>query len=214
MADAVVLATPAAPTGRLLTGLAAAAERFGQIPYASVAVATLVVRGLDATASGVLVPPGELPTIKALTHSCVKWDWVGRQAEQAWGSGTDVVRVSIGRIGEEALLQLDDDRLVARTWTEAAGLPGWRGATLVASAVTRWGGALPQYRVGHRDLVAALRAEVGGVRGLALAGAALDGVGVAACLGAARAAVTKIMTDLSSTRDGMEDAERRQESRT
>lgn len=202
-AEAVLVTAPAPPTGRLLAPLAPGAVNFGQIPYASVAVITLVVRGLALTSSGLLVPPGELPTVKALTHSSLKWDWVAEHAEQAWGPSTAVVRASVGRIGEAALLQLGDTALVTRTWVEVAALPGWAGAELVTSAVTRWGGALPQYRVGHRDLVAGFRAQLADLPGLAVAGAALDGVGVAACLGSAERAVTKIMTDLGAERAEM-----------
>ncbi len=67
---------------------------------------------------------------------------------------------------------------------------------LLQARLTRWGGALPQYRVGHRELVASLRADLGEVPGLALAGAALDGVGIAACVGSAGTAATKIIGDL------------------
>ncbi len=202
-ADAVLLAAPARPVGRLLGSVASVGADFAAIAYASVAVITLVVRDLDTEASGVLVPPGELPTVKALTHSSVKWAWVGEQAQQTWGPGAAVVRASVGRIGEEALLQLGDEALTQRTWAEAAGLPGWRGAALVDSRVTRWGGALPQYRVGHRDLIAELRRQVDPVRGLAVAGAALDGVGVAACLGSAHGAVGKIIADLGLVPGGL-----------
>lgn len=194
--DAVVLTLPAAPAGRLLIGLIYSAEAYESIPYASVAVVTLVVRGLRTESSGLLVPPGELPTIKALTHSSVKWDWVRQQAERTWGSDVAVVRASVGRIGEAALLQVDDPTLVRRTFVEAKSLPGWENVGLVDARVTRWGGALPQYAVGHRELVASLRAELAELPGLAVAGAALDGVGVAACLGSADVAATKIIVDL------------------
>ena len=33
------------------------------------------------------MPPGELPTIKALTYSSSKWAWVAHQAAPAWGPG-------------------------------------------------------------------------------------------------------------------------------
>ena len=207
LADAVLLAVPAGPAGRLTTALLPSAAAYAAIPYASVAVVTLVLRGLVTDRSGVLVPPGELPTIKALTHSSVKWDWVRAAAERTWGPGVAVVRASVGRIGEQALLQLDDDALVARTRAEARTLPGWSSVTLQAARLARWGGALPQYRVGHRPLVAALRADGARVPGLALAGAALDGVGIAACLGSAAVAATKIISDLGGvtrTADGQE----------
>lgn len=195
-ADAVVLATPAGATGRLLADVGPVAAEFAAIPYASTALVTLAVAGTELNGSGLLVPPGELPTIKALTYSSNKWDWVARAAEERWGSSTAVVRVSVGRIGEAPLLQLGDEALRARTLEEAKTLPDWAGARLVAGHVTRWGGALPQYLVGHRDLVARLRDVVTGQPGLALCGAALDGVGVAACLASATTAVAKIVADL------------------
>ena len=46
--------------------------------------------------------------------------------------------------------------------------------------VQRWGGGLPQYAVGHVDRVARIRAAVAAVPGLAVCGAAYDGVGIPA----------------------------------
>ena len=196
--DGVLLAVPAGPAGRLLAGLVGTAPELAGIPYASVAVVTLVVRGLRERGSGILVPPAELPTIKALTYSGTKWSWVAEAATATWGDDVEVVRASLGRAGDAAVLQLDDPALLARTFTEARTTPGWSRAELLTGAVTRWGGALPQYRVGHRDLVARLRSDLAAVPGLAVAGAALDGVGIAACLGSAYAAVAKITADLGN----------------
>ena len=69
MADGVLLAVPASPAARLLGVVTANAADLARVAYASVAVVTLVVRGLAERGSGLLVPPGELPTIKALTYS-------------------------------------------------------------------------------------------------------------------------------------------------
>ena len=60
------------------------------------------------------------------------------------------------------------------------------------SHVQRWGGALPQYAVGHLDRVARIRAAVAQRRGLAVCGAAYDGVGIPAVIGSARRAVTQV----------------------
>ena len=62
--------------------------------------------------------------------------------------------------------------------------------------MTRWGGGLPQYNVGHVDRVARIRAAVEGQPGLAVAGAAYDGVGIPACVATARAAVTRVLAGL------------------
>lgn len=198
-APAIVLATPAAPTARLLGGLEiAAASRLAAIPYASMAVVALAVREVDPVGSGLLVPPGQLPTIKAVTHSSNKWAWVAEAAERELGAGVHVIRASVGRLGEEHLLQIGDADLIDRTVAELRTLPGWERLAVMSSTVQRWGGGLPQYEVGHRGLVAGLRAELDDHPGLAVCGAAYDGVGIAACLGSADAAVSKITADLGA----------------
>ena len=122
--DGVVLATPAAPTARLLAELApvAAAELAG-IDSASMAVVTLAFRrddvpDLAATdASGFLVPPVDRRRIKASTFSFAKWGWVG---DAGAAEGVLHLRTSVGRIGEEADLQATDAELVARSLGELA----------------------------------------------------------------------------------------------
>ena len=188
-ADAVVLAIPAAPAARLLTGLApVAAAELSAIEYASMAVMTLAFRATEApelvgaTASGFLVPPIDGRSIKAATFSFSKWDWV-RAAGRARLAGDDVLvlRTSLGRHGEEAALQRTDDELVAASLGDLAAATGLSAAPVDAH-VQRWGGGLPQYAVGHLERVARIRAAVALVPGLAVCGAAYDGVGIAACI--------------------------------
>ncbi|SER35250.1 protoporphyrinogen oxidase [Microlunatus flavus] len=203
-ADVVVLAAPAPATSRLLAGVlpgTAALAALEDVPYASVAVVTMVVRGLAPADSGLLVPPGQLPTVKALTYSATKWGWVGDQVRAAYGDDVTALRVSVGRAGEAEVLQVDDETLVRRSLAEVSGLPGWEDAQLVDAAVSRWGGGLPQFRVGHVDLVDELRRELQGVPGVALAGAYLDGVGLPACLASADAAAEKVLSDLGGRID-------------
>jgi len=59
----------------------------------------------------------------------------------------------------------------------------------VDTHVQRWGGGLPQYAVGHLDRVARIRAAVATVPGLAVCGAAYDGVGIPAVIASAHRAV-------------------------
>jgi oxygen-dependent protoporphyrinogen oxidase len=62
----------------------------------------------------------------------------------------------------------------------------------VDTHVQRWGGALPQYAVGHLERVARIRSAVAAVPGLAVCGAAYDGVGVPAVIGSARRAAAEV----------------------
>ncbi len=91
------------------------------------------------------------------------------------------IRASVGRRGEEHLLQRDDKELIELAVAELARLIGLIGQP-VDARVTRWGGGLPQYDVGHTDRVRRIREDVGAVPGLAVCGAAYEGVGVAACI--------------------------------
>ncbi len=194
IADAVVLATPAAPTARLLGDVApiAAAELAG-IGYASMAVVTFAfdassVPELAATeSSGFLVPPLERRRVKAATFSFAKWAWV-REA----GDGLLLLRTSLGRYGEETALQASDEELVAWSLADLRDAVGVRAAP-IDTHVQRWGGGLPQYAVGHLDRVERIRAAVAGVPGLALCGAAYDGVGIPVVIASAHLAAARIV---------------------
>ena len=188
-ADAVVLATPAAPTARLLGSVApvAAAELAG-IESASMAVVTFALTASAApelaatSSSGFLVPPVERRRIKAATFSFAKWGWV-----RSAGDGLLLLRTSLGRYGEEAALQATDEELVAWSLADLRDAVGISVAP-VDTHVQRWGGGLPQYAVGHLDRVARIRAAVDAVPGLEVCGAAYDGVGIPAVIASAHRA--------------------------
>ncbi|MDX6417008.1 MAG: protoporphyrinogen/coproporphyrinogen oxidase [Trebonia sp.] len=201
-ADAVILATPAAPAARLLTDSAGgAAARLAEIPYASMAIVTLAFRADDFPVrgrSGYLVPAVDGRAVKAATFSTLKWPHLAAQAP------VHIVRCSVGRSGDVAVLQRDDEDLAdlaAAELAEALGIT----ATPVAQRVSRWGGGLPQYNVGHLDRVARVRAAVAAQPGLAVAGAAYDGVGIPACVATARSAASQVTAYLATARNARRD---------
>jgi protoporphyrinogen/coproporphyrinogen III oxidase len=196
-ADAVIVAVPATPAARMLAELApAASTELATIEYASMAIVTLAVRKKDwpegAIGSGFLVPSVEGRTIKASTYSHAKWEW---SAEA--GGELAVLRASVGRLGEEHVLQRSDEELVALAASDlkqAVGLD----APVVGSLVTRWGGGLPQYAVGHLDRIDRVEAAVAEVPGLAVCGAAYRGVGIAACVVSGGQAATRVQAHLAA----------------
>jgi oxygen-dependent protoporphyrinogen oxidase len=197
-ADGVVLAVPAPAARRLLAEVAPVASAgFARIELASVATVALALPpGTELPASsGVLVAVGERHaggtpfTTKAFTFSSRKW------AHLEGGGQPGVVRGSVGRYGEVEDLQRDDDELVAAVRADFAELTGITAAP-VDALVTRWGGGLPQYRVGHLDVVASIEDAVAGLPGVAVAGAALHGVGIQACVAVADAAANRVAAHL------------------
>jgi protoporphyrinogen/coproporphyrinogen III oxidase len=147
--------------------------------------------------SGYLVPAVDGRAVKAVTFSSVKWPHLAEAAPGA--EPLEIVRCSVGRIGEEALLQRADEELAALAAAELAAATGVAGAP-VAHRITRWGGALPQYTVGHLDRVARIRTAVAAQPGLAVCGAAYEGVGIPACVATARAAADQVTEFLRGAR--------------
>ncbi len=186
--DAVVVATPAPAAARLLSDVAPrAAFALAGVEYASVALVTFCLGGeLGAAGSGFLAPPVDGTVIKGATFSSSKWQW-SRDA----AADHTIVRTSIGRAGETLLLQHDDETLVRLALADLTAALGGVGP-VVDAQVQRWGGGLPQYDVGHLDLVDTIEADIASVDGLEVCGAAYRGVGIPAVIGTARVAAARL----------------------
>ncbi len=185
--DAVILAVPAKPAARLLIDVApAAAAAIGGLEYASVALVGIALPpGTPLPElSGFLVPPGEGTLVKAATFFTRKWPHLGGPEAPV------IVRASLGRAGEEERLHLSDQALLEIAHKELGELAGGELPPAVASWIQRWGGGLPQYAPGHTDRVRAAREAL--PPGLAVAGAALDGVGIPVCVASGEAAADDV----------------------
>lgn len=198
--DALVLAVPAYAATGLLSHIApSVAADLGLIKYAGMAVVALAYRRTDVvrplTGTGFLVPPSEQRAVKGVTYSTRKWGWASTMARSGHADGLVVVRASLGRLGEEAVLERDDRDLVALAHRDLSDAVGVLGAP-IASRVTRWPYGLPQYAVGHTERIERVRSRVADIAGLELAGAHFDGVGVAAVISSGRAAAASVLQHL------------------
>ncbi|MTE21488.1 protoporphyrinogen oxidase [Streptomyces sp. TRM43335] len=191
-ADAVVLAAPAPAAARLLAAESpAASAELAEVEYASMALVTMAFRRADLTrvpeGRGFLVPSVDGRAIKASTFSTNKWTWSAEQDPDLF-----VLRTSLGRYGEAGVLERDDADLVEASLADLRTAIGL-GAHPVETVVTRWRDGLPQYPVGHLERVARVRRRLADLPGLAVCGAAYDGVGIPACVASARAAADEVL---------------------
>lgn len=173
--DAVVIALPAYRAAALVSGFAAtAAESLNRIEYASTAI---VVSGhkladikdpLDAF--GLVVPAIEKRRILAVSFTSRKFP--NRAPE-----GCVELRTFVGGAMQPELMQLSDDELIAQVRQELESILGvtWKPDFAI---VARWMRSMPQYHVGHLDLITSIERELSGVPNLALAGHAYHGVGI------------------------------------
>ena len=188
--DGVVVAVPGPGAGRLLAGVTPeAAFELADLTYASMAIVTFIVDAdVELTGSGFLVPPVDGTAIKGSTFSSQKWSWLA-------ASGRTALRASVGRAGDTALLHQDDATVAAAALADLRRAVGhlpepaqWH--------VQRWGGALPQYEVGHLDRIDVVDRAIAAEPGLEVCGAAYRGVGVPAVIASAQGAVRRLLADL------------------
>ncbi len=192
-ADGVALAGPAPRMAGLVRGVDPELARLlGGIAYASSATVALgyprtaVRHPLDAF--GFVVPRREGRAVLACTFSSVKYP--GRAPD-----GFVLLRAFLGGALGAEVLEEDDPALARRAADELAALLGIDGEP-VLTRVARHPAAMPQYAVGHLDRVAALDARLGALPGLAVAGAAYHGVGIADCVRSGEASAERLLQAL------------------
>lgn len=199
VADGVVVATPGTAAAGLLHGVSeAAAAVLVTVEHASVALVTVVVDRDSVTvpldASGVLVPRGAGTAITAVSWGSVKW--------AHWDDGRHVVlRASVGHDGDDRGRDLEDDTLVGLVLDDLRTVMGLTAAPL-AVRVSRWVDGFAQYRPGHADLVASVRAALlADEPRVQVAGATYDGVGVPASIGTGRRAAAALGAAVAASSD-------------
>jgi oxygen-dependent protoporphyrinogen oxidase len=190
--DAVVCASPAAATARLLAAAAPEAARgLAAVEYADVIMVRLAVPGPAwperlAGLSGYLVPKGEQRTVTAASFASQKW------AHWRPADGSQIVRISMGRDGLP-VDHLDDAEALQRAVDEFGTHIG-ADVQPTATSLTRWTAAFPQYRPHHFERVATI--ERGLPAGIALAGASYRGIGIPACVADGQRAATAVLDHL------------------
>jgi oxygen-dependent protoporphyrinogen oxidase len=178
-ASAVIVATPAHSAAALLAGLdpALSAELAG-IPHASTAIVTFAYRreeiphALDG--HGYVIPRIEGGPVLACTWSSRKW---AARAPDGW----ELIRVFIGRSGQDEVLGADDNTLVALAQQELAARIGVTGSPTF-SRVHRWSRGMPQYVLGHPERIARIETALAAHPGIYLAGNGYYGVGLPDCI--------------------------------
>ncbi|WP_420639837.1 protoporphyrinogen oxidase [Candidatus Poriferisocius sp.] len=185
-ADRVIVTAPAAEAAAMVARVSpTAAGLLGGIEYASVVLVSLAYAADDVhhpvAGSGYLVPAVEGRTITACSWASSKWAHVG-------SDGTVVLRVSVGRHGDNRAMTLSDDGLVDAV-RDDLGVTMGLSAEPHAVRISRWERSLPQFRPGHLELVADIESAVArDAPWLTVTGAWARGLGVAACIHQGRTA--------------------------
>ncbi|HEY6395211.1 MAG TPA: protoporphyrinogen oxidase [Candidatus Binataceae bacterium] len=194
-AEAIICAAPAYSAKDLLRQLDSTLSHLLEgISYASAATVSMAFHETDFPSPphgfGFVVPIIENRQIIAGSFSSLKFE--GRAPR-----GMILARAFLGGVVQSAMMNLSDTEMIAAARQEFGSLLGVRAAPEIVE-VQRWPDAMPQYNVGHLERVLQIEQKVGGIRNLALAGAAYRGVGIPDCVRSGEQAAQRIFTQLIS----------------
>jgi oxygen-dependent protoporphyrinogen oxidase len=188
-ADHVILAAPAASAAAMLADdVPSLSLALRALPSAGLVVVAFAWRasdlGLPLHGYGYLVPRREgLLTLGMVWESSL---FPGR-APEGWA----MVRMMLGGARTPAVTELSDGEVVRLAEGEAGRLLKCRRPPTRAW-LFRWPAAVPQYVMGHRERVAAIRRAAGALGGLELCGSWYDGISFNSAVASGAAAAARI----------------------
>ncbi|MCH8030021.1 MAG: protoporphyrinogen oxidase [Candidatus Dadabacteria bacterium] len=194
-ADGLIIAAPSFVASRLLEGLdSELSNDLGGIEYASSAVVNFgfnksdIKQPLDGF--GIVVPAVEKRAIIACSFSSVKFE--GRAPE-----GKHLIRCFLGGALNPGVCDMDERDLSESAFNELRYILGGSFDPLF-SYVSRYPSSMPQYMVGHLDLISEINGRVSEHSGLELAGNYFDGVGTPDCIRTGETAAENLLDYLFS----------------
>ena len=178
--DAVVIATVANQTARILDGIDYSIARLlREIPLTSSANLSMAFKshqlGRIPAGFGLMIPAIEKRNISALTLSSTKWN--NRVPDPKYS----LLRVFVGGYRNQELVLLDDKDLLKLVRDELSDL-FCISALPTMTRIHRWFEERPQYTLGHIDRVKNIESRLSEHNGLFLAGCSYHGIGVGDCV--------------------------------
>ncbi len=177
--DSVVFATPSYTAASLLQDVSETAARLlNKIPYAPMAVCCFgyskdrVKHDLDGF--GFLVPHVEKRDILGSI-------WTSSIFPDQAPEGSHLLRTMLGGYGDDSISVMGNDELVHIATHELMDIVGVPDEPEFVR-VFKWKHAIPQYLLGHSDLISRIESELSHHSGLYLVGNAYTGVGLNDCV--------------------------------
>lgn len=187
----VIIAAPAYTSGDLIASFAPElAAELNAIEYVSTATVTLAYpesdlpRPLDGY--GYVIPRREGRKALACT-------WTSTKFPHRAPPGYALLRVFVGRAGQEDEIPWDDDGLLAIAQEELHLTLGINTPPLL-TRIFRWENAMSQYNIGHPARLERIQTLLEEHPGLALAGNGYQGIGIPDCIHSGEMAADRVLS--------------------
>jgi len=189
LVDHVLFTISSNATAGLLPGMTSTSELLRKIPFASSVIMTAAFPVSSMTkelcGTGFLTPFDKGQTLTGCTWSSRKWPY--RAPEDAL-----LVRFFFGGAGRSAITQ---EEMVAKANGVAQGILGLSAKPTITK-FTEWKNGLPQYELGHTELVEHIESDLHGSP-FSVTGASYRGVGIPDCIRQGRETARKLAGALS-----------------
>lgn len=188
--DGVIITCPSNIAARMIrTASGELSQMLETIEFASSAI---VIHGFnrqqidhELNGFGFVVPLSQNRNILAGSFSSVKFD--GRCSDDKLLS-----RTFVGGGCQAELLENDDAQIAEMARQDLAELLGISGAPELTKVV-RWNHSMPQYHLGHNNLISDIEKAVKGIDALEIAGKCFRGVGIPACIASGEDAAERLV---------------------
>jgi oxygen-dependent protoporphyrinogen oxidase len=193
--DGLVVATP----GHTAADLLASVDPYlgadlDSIQYASCAVVSLGYHqndiGIPLNSFAFVVPRKENRLILSCSFSSLKYP--GRAPD-----GQVLLRIFIGGACQGGLLRLPREELLELAEREVKELMKISGLPVMRHIKIHWH-SMPQYHVGHKQVVARIEDRISRLPTISLASSALHGVGIPSCIKSGRNAAKQMVEKLAA----------------
>ncbi|WP_046214076.1 protoporphyrinogen oxidase [Paenibacillus wulumuqiensis] len=193
-ADSIICTIPAYAAAGLFQDVPGISE-LNRIHYVSVANIALGYKHHqlqhEFEGTGFLVPRKENRMITACTWSSTKWSHTAP-------SDQTLLRTYIGRAGAEEWTDMSDEQLVQAVRHDLRDLIGFDAEPDLVE-ISRCYRSMPQYPVGHGELMGRVRASLAAhLPGVLLCGAGYGGIGIPDCVQHGREAAEQIVSRLAA----------------
>lgn len=194
-ADGIVVAAPAWSAAHLLrTVTPSASEALAGIEHVSNALIAIGFPESQLTRPlrgfGYVTPRIENRDVMAMTWMSSKWP------DRA-PAGQVMVRAFVGRAGQDAALDGDDEHLVWIALKEVLDVLKLN-VTPSMTRVYRWDRGMPQYNMGYLGRLDRIESDIARTPGIEIAGNMLRGVGIPDCIVSGENAATNLLADLNN----------------
>jgi len=134
--------------------------------------------------------------ITSCTWSHRKWDNVSPD-------GHELLRVYIGRVGDESIVELPDseiEKIVLQDLERAVGL----NAQPLLTTVARWKEAMPQYTIGHASRMSTMKEQFNQeFPNVLLTGSSYEGISIPDCVLQGRTTAEQLLNQLAESKIAM-----------